>query len=90
MDNFRLDFEREPEESNQGEKKDRILEIRGEREKVHNAEARIKKIIAETPPIVSEEVSVPQSAVGRIIGRMGQTIRELSRASGKKLNLSYY
>ena len=43
---------------------------------------RIKKLIAETPVLIKVEVLVPQAACGRIIGRGGQTIREMSSVSG--------
>ena len=79
---FRLDFEKEKDGEEKDENKERILEIRGEREKVHGAEMKIRKLIAETPVFVKVEVLVPQEACGRIIGRGGQTIREMSNISG--------
>ena len=84
LDNFffRLDFEKEKDGEEKDENRQRILEIRGEREKVHSAEMRIRKLIAETPVLIKVEVVVPQAACGRIIGRGGQTIREISSVSG--------
>jgi len=84
----RLDFEKEPASSDsvsKDEKKFRTLIIKGEREKVHAAEARINKIIAEAPEFVKAEVLVPQEACGRIIGKGGINIREMCNASGAKI-----
>lgn len=46
----------------------RTLEIRGSPVSVQAAERRILKIIAETPPIVTEDFWVPKESVGMIIG----------------------
>lgn len=47
------------------------------------AEIRIKEIIANTPKHVETEMFVPQESCGRIIGKGGQSIRELCSVSGK-------
>lgn len=64
---------------------DRILEIRGQREKVRDAEQKIHAIIAETPKYVETEVFVPTDTCGRIIGKGGQSIREMCSVSGAKI-----
>ena len=66
-----------------GGNEERIVLIQGEREKARRAEILVKKIIAEQPIIRTEEVFVPQRACGRIIGKGGQTIRNMSSVSGK-------
>lgn len=66
-----------------GGDEERIVLIQGEREKARRAEILVKKIIAEQPIIRTEEVFVPQRACGRIIGKGGQTIRNMSSVSGK-------
>ena len=86
----RLDFndrETEKKEVNgdENEKNERILLIRGEREKVLKAKMKVKQLIEAQPPIVSTEMVVPQLAIGRIIGKGGQTIREMCRSSGNFL-----
>jgi len=69
-----------------GENEERIVLIQGEREKAKRAEILVKKIIAEQPVIRTEEVFVPQRACGRIIGKGGQTIRNMSSVSGKHIS----
>lgn len=83
----RFDFDREEVKDgiSNTEKKDRNLVIRGEREKVLAAEIRIKEIIANTPKHVETEMFVPQESCGRIIGKGGQSIRELCSVSGAKI-----
>ncbi|KAK3697181.1 hypothetical protein QZH41_013552 [Actinostola sp. cb2023] len=63
--------------------KTRTIIIKGEREKVRQAEFLIKKIINEQPKVSTEEYYIPQRSCGRIIGRGGMTIRHLSKVSGK-------
>jgi len=48
---------------------DRTLVIRGTQDAVHQAELLVRKVIVDQPPIVSDTVTVPGSAVGRIIGQ---------------------
>ena len=71
-----------------GGNEERIVLIHGEREKARRAEILVKKIIAEQPVIRTEEVYVPQRACGRIIGKGGQTIRNMSSVSGT--SICYY
>jgi transcription antitermination factor NusA-like protein len=74
------------ESSSRGE--DRTAVIRGARDGVHMAELMIRKIIVDQPPTVDESIVVPQSAVGRIIGRNGDTIRALTRQSKAKITIA--
>lgn len=70
-------------DENEGsESEERIVLIQGEREKAKRAEILVKKIIAEQPVIRTEEIFIPQRACGRIIGKGGQTIRQLCSISG--------
>lgn len=66
---------------------DRILVIRGSNTNVQNAEFEIKKIILEYPVTITKEFFVPQYACGRIIGKGGSSIKEISRASNCKISL---
>ena len=75
----RLDFEKNEDKDENGE---RILEIKGEREKVLSAEKKIQQLISELPKIVEDEMLIPQRFCGRIIGKGGQTIREIRAVSG--------
>ncbi|XP_077628677.1 tudor and KH domain-containing protein [Crocuta crocuta] len=63
---------------------ERVLLISGFPVQVCKAKAAIHQILAENTP-VSEQLSVPQRAVGRIIGRGGETIRSICKASGAKI-----
>ncbi|OBS76125.1 hypothetical protein A6R68_17416, partial [Neotoma lepida] len=53
-------------------------------ERVCKAKAAIHQILTENTPVF-EQLSVPQRSVGRIIGRGGETIRSICKASGAKI-----
>ena len=66
--------------------------ISGRAECVRAAEEAVKKVVQESVREREEEkekvtMSVPQFAVGRIIGRQGATIRALQRESGARINM---
>ncbi|KAM6220153.1 tudor and KH domain-containing protein isoform 1-T1 [Rhynchocyon petersi] len=63
---------------------ERVLLISGFPVQVCKAKAAIHQILTENSP-VSEQISVPQRSVGRIIGRGGETIRSICKASGAKI-----
>jgi transcription antitermination factor NusA-like protein len=85
----RFNFDRDEKEPIGQEKKptERVLEIRGQRDKVRLAEYKINAIIAETPKYNEEELFVPGDTCGRIIGKGGQNIREMCAISGAKITL---
>ncbi|NXU24437.1 TDRKH protein, partial [Thalassarche chlororhynchos] len=60
------------------------LLISGSPGQVCRAKAAIHQIVTESAP-VSEQLCVPQRAVGRIIGRGGETVRGICRSSGAKV-----
>lgn len=64
---------------------DRMVVIRGNTESAQNAELLIRKIIADMPVIITEEIFVPSRALGRIIGRNGETVKSMSRSSKAKI-----
>ena len=74
-------------ESSVEKEKDRIVIIRGTSESAQTAELLIRKIVAEQPVIVTKIIYVPQRAVGRIIGRGGDTVRHMSQASKCKISV---
>ncbi|XP_004854155.1 tudor and KH domain-containing protein [Heterocephalus glaber] len=61
-----------------------VLLISGFPVQVCKAKAAIHQILMENTP-VSEQLSVPQRSVGRIIGRGGETVRSICKASGAKI-----
>ncbi|KAM9686389.1 tudor and KH domain-containing protein [Trichechus inunguis] len=63
---------------------ERVLLISGFPVQVCKAKAAIHQILTENAA-VSEQLSVPQRSVGRIIGRGGETIRSICKASGAKI-----
>ncbi|XP_045151607.1 tudor and KH domain-containing protein isoform X1 [Echinops telfairi] len=63
---------------------ERVLLISGFPVQVCKAKAAIRQILTQNNP-VSEQLSVPQRSVGRIIGRGGETIRAICKASGAKI-----
>lgn len=79
---LRLDFEKELDKEERDGNKERILEIKGEREKVLNAEMKIKQLISEIPKVIEDEMLIPEETCGRIIGKGGQNIRELRSITG--------
>ncbi|NXA27582.1 TDRKH protein, partial [Ibidorhyncha struthersii] len=73
-----IDVERED------ESEETALLISGSPSQVCRAKAAIHQIVRESTP-VSEQLCVPQRAVGRIIGRGGETVRGICRSSGAKV-----
>ncbi|KAL4233290.1 Far upstream element-binding protein 3 [Mactra antiquata] len=67
------------------EAENRILQIRGSAKAAQTAECLVREIIAEIPEILQEEIKVPRYCLGRIIGRGGETVRQLSRTSSCKI-----
>ncbi|XP_058897740.1 tudor and KH domain-containing protein isoform X2 [Kogia breviceps] len=63
---------------------ERVLLISGFPVQVCKAKAAIHQILTESTP-VSEQLSVPKRSLGRIIGRGGETIRSICKASGAKI-----
>ncbi|XP_063002031.1 tudor and KH domain-containing protein isoform X2 [Elgaria multicarinata webbii] len=64
---------------------ERTIHICGSPVQVCKAKLAIHQILAESLP-VKEEIHVPQRAVGRIIGRGGETVRAICRSSGAKVD----
>ncbi|XP_075593378.1 tudor and KH domain-containing protein [Balearica regulorum gibbericeps] len=60
------------------------LLISGSPSQVCRAKAAVHQIVTESAP-VSEQLCVPQRAVGRIIGRGGETVRGICHSSGAKV-----
>jgi len=63
----------------------RVCVIRGRAEGAQEAERLVQRAISEQPKVSTVTISVPQRACGRIIGRNGDTIRELCAVSGAKI-----
>lgn len=66
----------------------RICVIRGSQLACSVAETLIREFIANQPLLESVDVLVPQSCVGKIIGRFGERIKEIAAVSGAKVNVS--
>uniref|UniRef100_A0A1B6LIZ4 Tudor domain-containing protein n=1 Tax=Graphocephala atropunctata TaxID=36148 RepID=A0A1B6LIZ4_9HEMI len=65
----------------------RTCYIKGTAECVQMAESMLHEFITTQPLIEVHEIWVPQKAIGRIIGRNGENIRSISRASNAKLTV---
>ncbi|XP_063172964.1 tudor and KH domain-containing protein [Candoia aspera] len=65
--------------------KERLIRICGSPAEVCKAKAAIHQILAESLP-VTEKIYVPHWAVGRIIGRGGETVRAMCRSTGAKIS----
>lgn len=68
-----------------GNSEDRVCIIRGKAEFAQEAERLINKTISDRPVVTTITLSVPQQACGRIIGRGGESIRELCAVSHAKV-----
>ena len=66
------------------EDSDRTLLIRGTPEAAQSAECLVRKLIADMPVIVQEEITVPSNCLGRIIGK------SCSRKSKKKKRIKIW
>lgn len=67
---------------------ERILLIRGSNTDAQYAELEIKRLILEMPIELTEEYYVPDYACGRIIGKGGANIREMSQISSCRIKLT--
>ncbi|KAK2512228.1 Rorc [Columba guinea] len=70
-------------EEEEGEEETALL-IAGSPAQVCRAKAAVHRIVTESTP-VTEQLCVPQRAVGRIIGRGGETVRGICRSSGARV-----
>ncbi|NXQ58100.1 TDRKH protein, partial [Anthoscopus minutus] len=75
-----IDVEEEEEE----EGGQSLVQISGSPSQVCRARAAVLRIVADSAP-VAEQLHVPQRAVGRIIGRGGETVRGICRSSGARV-----
>ncbi|KAJ7307254.1 hypothetical protein JRQ81_009251 [Phrynocephalus forsythii] len=64
---------------------EQLVRICGSPVEVCKAKAAIHQILTENLPVV-EKIHVPQRAVGRIIGRGGETVRSICRSTGAKVD----
>lgn len=81
--NLKDDNEEEEVEEEDEKKRMRTILVRGSRERTKHAEVLVRKVIAEQPAVETSTMEVPQKAIGRVIGKGGTTIRQLSRISGE-------
>ncbi|XP_068211357.1 tudor and KH domain-containing protein homolog [Palaemon carinicauda] len=65
----------------------RICTIRGSEDNVTLAQKLVIKAVTDQPIIETEEILVPIASVGRIIGRNGESIKAVTRASGAKVTV---
>lgn len=54
------------------EEKDGVVVIQGHRENVLTAELAVRKVIAQTAPVLTEDVFAPKESIGFIIGVLAQ------------------
>jgi len=66
---------------------DRVCVIRGLPQDVTLAESMIEKFVMEQPVVSTHTISVPQSCVGRIIGKGGESIRQIQDMSRAKVTV---
>ncbi|XP_071312813.1 tudor and KH domain-containing protein isoform X1 [Agelaius tricolor] len=80
-----IEVEEEEEEEEGGQS---LVQISGSPGQVCRARAAVLRIVADSAP-VAEQLRVPQRAVGRIIGRGGETVRAISRSSGARVECGH-
>ncbi|NXF00032.1 TDRKH protein, partial [Menura novaehollandiae] len=80
----RIDVE-EDEEEDGGQP---LVQISGSPGQVCRAKAAVLRIVADSAP-VAEQLRVPNRAVGRIIGRGGETVRGICRSSGARVECGH-
>ncbi|KAM7028929.1 tudor and KH domain-containing protein [Acridotheres tristis] len=80
-----IDVEEEEEEEEGGQS---LVQISGSPGQVCRARAAVLRIVADSAP-VAEQLRVPQRAVGRIIGRGGETVRGICRSSGARVECGH-
>ncbi|NWI93618.1 TDRKH protein, partial [Pitta sordida] len=68
----------------QEEEEEALVQFWGSPAQVCHARAAVQRLVAESAP-VAEELRVPWRAVGRIIGRGGETVRGICRSSGARV-----
>lgn len=66
----------------------RICVIKGSMEGCSIAQNLIEEFIANQPILESEDMWVPQNFVGKVIGRCGERITEISSMSGAKIHFT--
>uniref|UniRef100_A0A8B9QZW0 Tudor and KH domain containing n=1 Tax=Anas platyrhynchos TaxID=8839 RepID=A0A8B9QZW0_ANAPL len=76
--------EEEEEEEEEGGGAERLLLIAGSPGQVCRAQAAVRQVLADSAPVL-EQLRVPHTAVGRIIGRGGETVRSICLSSGAKV-----
>ncbi|XP_058016771.1 tudor and KH domain-containing protein [Ahaetulla prasina] len=67
---------------------ERTIRISGSPVQVCKAKAAIHQILEESLPVV-EKISVPNRAIGRIIGKGGETVKAICRSTGAKINCNH-
>uniref|UniRef100_A0A8D8Q077 Tudor and KH domain-containing protein n=1 Tax=Cacopsylla melanoneura TaxID=428564 RepID=A0A8D8Q077_9HEMI len=65
----------------------RTLTIRGSSDSVQNAESLVYSQINNQPVIEVKEIFIPTSAVGRVIGKVGTSIKEIIKKSNAKVEV---
>ncbi|XP_056366935.1 tudor and KH domain-containing protein isoform X2 [Oenanthe melanoleuca] len=78
----------EEEEKEEEEGSQSLVQISGSPGQVCRARAAVLRIVADSAP-VAEQLRVPQRAVGRIIGRGGETVRGICRSSGARVECGH-
>lgn len=75
-------------ESERAEDSDKTFVIRGSASNIQLAEIEIKKFVLDTAILLTEEYYVPEVVCGKIIGRNGASIKEMSVNSNCQIKLT--
>lgn len=67
---------------------ERVCVVRGSRDACAVAENLVREFVANQPVLESVDMWVPQKSVGKVIGRCGERIQEITTISGAKVNVA--
>ncbi|NWR95841.1 TDRKH protein, partial [Furnarius figulus] len=73
------------EQEEEEQQEESLVRIWGSPSQVCRAKAAVLRIVADSAP-VAEQLRVPHRAIGRIIGRGGETVRGICRSSGARVD----
>lgn len=86
--NTRISFKDKPKENGSGTASgESVMVVRGSAACAQRAELEIKRLVLDMPIALTKEFLVPEYACGRIIGRGGGAVREMSLLSNCKIQV---
>lgn len=66
----------------------KVAVIKGTPDAVNEAKVTIERIVAKQPVLFTDEFMIPESTVGRVIGKNGSVVISLSKVTGARIDVS--